>query len=60
MAPEFIVLEEVDGDVLADRDVDELFGGVDQVQDGAQIVRSTRGQCYKTFYGRKLRIFVIS
>jgi hypothetical protein len=36
--PHFVILEQVHRDVLADRDVDELLGRVDQAEDGRQIV----------------------
>jgi hypothetical protein len=32
--PHVVVLEQVHGDVLADSDVDELVGRVDEVEDG--------------------------
>ena len=41
--PHFVVLEQVHRDVLADRDVDELLGRIDQAQDRGQVVGPALG-----------------
>jgi hypothetical protein len=51
---------------LTDSDEDRMtphFSLPSQQQQQQLLARrkeSTRGQCYKTFYGRKLRLFIIS